>query len=124
MTDSLESLSKKGVSCKCFVNCARWESSLLLGTYFISVESMPGKYRKSLFLILRIMFRIEHIFPQTRPCCMQPIFLQLDVRFLCDSNNWNINGTPNLGTVKQMLRILSQLASDNVLVQPGVDFFT
>jgi len=41
------------------------------------------------------------------------------VRFLDDSNNleceWNA-----IKTVRQMLRVLSQLASDNVLAQPSV----
>jgi len=31
------------------------------------------------------------------------VFPQLGVRFLADSNSWNVNGTPNLGTVRQML---------------------
>jgi len=34
---------------------------------------------------------------------------QLDVRFLADSNNWNVNATPNLRTVRQMLRALSNV---------------
>ena len=42
--------------------------------------------------------------------------------FLVDSNSWNVNGTPNLRTVRQMLRVLSQQASDNVLEQPSVLF--
>jgi len=46
---------------------------------------------------------------------------QLGVRFLADSNVWNANGTPNLRTVKQMLTVLNQPASD-VLAQPGVLF--
>jgi len=29
---------------------------------------------------------------------------QLGVRFLADSNNWNVNGTPNLRSVRQMLK--------------------
>jgi len=30
---------------------------------------------------------------------------QLGVRFLADSNSWNVKGTPNLRTVRQMLRV-------------------
>jgi len=29
---------------------------------------------------------------------------QIGLRFLADSNNWNVNGTRNLRTVRQMLR--------------------
>jgi len=43
---------------------------------------------------------------------------QLGVRFLADNNSWNENGTPNLITVGQMLRALSQLASDDIFAQP------
>jgi len=53
---------------------------------------------------------------------MQHIFPQLGVRFLADSNSWDVNGTPNLRTVRQMLWALSQLASGNVLAQPCVLF--
>jgi len=45
---------------------------------------------------------------------------QQSMRFLANSSSWNVNG--NLRTVKQMLRILSQLASDNVIAQPSVYF--
>ena len=45
---------------------------------------------------------------------------QLSVRFLIDSNNWNLKATPNLRTVKQMPRQPSQLASDSVLADRGV----
>jgi len=41
--------------------------------------------------------------------------LQLGMRFLADSNSWNVNGTPNFRTMRQMLSVPSQLASDNVL---------
>jgi len=34
---------------------------------------------------------------------------QLGVRFLDDSNSWNVNGTSNLRPVRQMLKVLSQL---------------
>jgi len=44
---------------------------------------------------------------------------QLGVKFLADSNRWNVNGMLNLRTVKQMLSVLSQLASENVLAQPS-----
>jgi len=29
---------------------------------------------------------------------------QVGVRFLADSNSWNVNGTPNFRTVRQMLK--------------------
>jgi len=45
---------------------------------------------------------------------------QLGVTILADSNSWNMNGTPNLKTMRQMLRVLRQLVSDNVLVQPSL----
>jgi len=32
------------------------------------------------------------------------------VRFYVDSNSWNVNGTPIITSVRQMLRELSQLA--------------
>jgi len=49
---------------------------------------------------------------------------QLGVRFLADSNSWNGNRTANLRTVRWMLKNItpSQLASDNVLVQPSARF--
>ena len=46
----------------------------------------------------------------------------LGVTFLADYNSWNVNATLNFRTVRQMLRLLSQLASDNVLAQPSVRF--
>jgi len=46
---------------------------------------------------------------------------QLGVRFLAESNSWIANRTPpTLITVRPMLRVLSQLASDNVLAQPNL----
>ena len=47
---------------------------------------------------------------------------QLGMRFLPDSNSWNVNGTPNLRTVKQMLTVLGQMTSDNVFTQLSVLF--
>jgi len=38
----------------------------------------------------------------------------LRVRYLADSNSWNVNGTPNLSTVRQLLRAPMQLISDDV----------
>jgi len=49
---------------------------------------------------------------------------QLGVRFLADSNSLKVSGTSNLRTVRQMLNVLSQLASDHVLAQPSVLFFS
>jgi len=49
---------------------------------------------------------------------MLQICPQLGVRFLVDSNGWNVNGTPNPRAVKHMLRVLSRLVSDSVLAQP------
>jgi len=66
------------------------------GPNFISVASLLGKYRKSVFLLLRMVFGIEHIFPYS----MLLIYPQPDVRFLSDHNSWSVNGTPNLRTVK------------------------
>jgi len=60
---------------------------------------MPGKYEKLVILIFMIVFRIEDILPYS----MWHICPQLGMRFLADSNSWNVNGTPNLRTVKQML---------------------
>jgi len=42
---------------------------------------------------------------------------QLGVRFLSDSNSWIVNRTQKLRTMRQMLRALSQQASDYVLAQ-------
>jgi len=42
--------------------------------------------------------------------------------YATESNKWNVNRTPNLKTVGKMLKVLSQVASDNVLVQPSVLF--
>jgi len=53
---------------------------------------------------------------------MLPIFPQLNFRFLADSNSWNVNGTSNLKTVRHMLRLLSQVASDKILAQPSMLF--
>jgi len=43
------------------------------------------------------------------------------VWFLADSNSWNKNGTPNLRTVRQMLRN-TEPDSDNVRTQLSVLF--
>jgi len=45
---------------------------------------------------------------------------QLGLRLLADSNSWNVNGKPQ--NWDRSLRILSHLASDNVLAQPSVHF--
>jgi len=50
-------LGKKGILFKCFVSCTLWESSMLQGTYFILVASMPQEYRKYSFLILSVWIR-------------------------------------------------------------------
>jgi len=45
------------------------------------------------------------------------------VRFLADSNSWNVNGTSNLRIVRQNLRALSESAYfDNVFAQSGALF--
>jgi len=42
---------------------------------------------------------------------------QLDVRFLADSNSWNMNGMPNVRAVRQMLRSTApELSFGNILV--------
>jgi len=62
---------------------------MLQGTYFILVDSMPCKYRRTGLLILRMVFAIEHILPYS----MLHVYPQLGVRFLADSNSWNVSGT-------------------------------
>jgi len=47
---------------------------------------------------------------------------QLGLRFLADSNSWNVNEMANLRTVRQMLQNVSQLASNNVLSQCSIFF--
>jgi len=48
---------------------------------------------------------------------------QLSLKFLADSNSWNVNGTPIFGTVRQLLKnIERELSSDKVLAQPSVLF--
>jgi len=42
-------LAKEDVSFMCFINCTLRESSKLQGTYLVSVESMPGKYKSFYF---------------------------------------------------------------------------
>ena len=43
--------------------------------------------------------------------------LQLDVRFLADSNSRNVNGTPNVRAVRQLLRSTApELSFGNILV--------
>jgi len=72
---------------------------------------------------ISIFIRIN-TFCQTVYCTVYCICHQLGVRFLADSNSWNVNGTPpHTRAVKQMLRVLSQLASDHVLAQPLHSFF-
>jgi len=44
------------------------------------------------------------------------------VRLFADSNSWIVNRTPNLRTVRLVLRVVSQLAFGNVLAQPSVLF--
>jgi len=79
---------------------------MLQGTWFILVESMPDKYRKS------CVFNVSSVWMTTSchtVCCMLHIHPQQRVRFLVDSNSWNVNGLPYLRTVRQMLKILRQL---------------
>jgi len=46
---------------------------------------------------------------------------QLDVRFLADSNSWNVNGTPNVRAVRQVLRSTApELSFGNILVARAV----
>ena len=46
---------------------------------------------------------------------------QLDVRFLTDSNSWNVNGTPNVRAVRQILRSTApELSFGNILVARAV----
>ena len=47
---------------------------------------------------------------------------QLGLRYLSDSNSWNVNGTTNLELWGGCSRVLSQLDSDNVFVQLSVLF--
>jgi len=48
---------------------------------------------------------------------------QLGLKFLTDSNSWNVNGTPIFGTVRQTLKNTTrELSSDKVLAQPSVLF--
>jgi len=42
---------------------------------------------------------------------------RLSFRFVADTNRWIVNGT-----VRQMLKVLGQLVSDNVLAQPNLLF--
>jgi len=51
VADSLVSLGKKDISVTC-LSCTLWESSMLQVTHFISIESMAGKYRETVVLIL------------------------------------------------------------------------
>jgi len=48
-------------------------------------------------------------------CCMLQKCPHLCLSFLADSNSWNVNGTLNLRTLRQMLKVMSQTASDKVL---------
>jgi len=107
MTNSKVSAGKD-ISLTYFISCTLLESSVLQCTYFILVQyrrscrhsdaacityaTMPGKYEKAVFLILRTMFRIVHILPYS----MWDMCPQLGVRFLADSNSWNVNETPNI----------------------------
>ena len=59
---------------------------------------------------------------QILPYGMLHLCPQLGMRFLADSNSWNVNGTPNLRTVRQMLTVLGQTTSDNVFTQLSVLF--
>jgi len=82
---------------------------MLQGNYFILVESLPGKYRKAVLSSVWMDTFCQTVW------CMLPLCHQ-------DSNGWKVNGTPNLRTVRQILRVLSQVASDNVLAQPSIIF--
>jgi len=46
--------AKEGITFKCFINCTLTEFSILQGTYFMLIESMPSKQPKEklLFSIL------------------------------------------------------------------------
>jgi len=49
---------------------------------------------------------------------------QLGLRFLADSNSWNVNVTPNVRTVRHILRVLSQLASLTMFLHILAYFFS
>jgi len=89
--------------------------------YFILVESIPGKYRKAVFLILSTVFGWTNlaIINLLHVAYVSPA---VGVGFFVDSNGWNVNGTPNLRSMRQMLRVLRYLASENVLTQPSALF--
>jgi len=106
VTDLLEGLIKRVISFMCFINCTLWESSMLVGTWLTLLQSMLGKYRTAAFSIL------SSVWMNTLPHSLSQIacVYTVGVRFYVDSNSWNVNGTPNITTVRQMLRVLSQLA--------------
>jgi len=119
----------------CFIIWTPGKSSALRGTYFILVESMPGKYRKSFVFNFKYsswMITVCHTVFCMLPICaveqmvwdiiwymphiLYHIYVfregssfrspQLGLRYLSDSNSWNVN--ENLKTVKQMLKITEQ----------------
>jgi len=49
-------LGKINVSVTFFINWTLWESKMLQATCFILVESMPSKYTKAVFSIVRTVF--------------------------------------------------------------------
>jgi len=126
---------------------------MLQGTYFILVESMPGKFRK--YFVFNFNYSVWMNTFCHNVCCIYVQWLwdlrrwhshninimihatytssekeaalglsQLGVSFLADSNSWNVNGTTNLSLWGRCSRVLSQLASDNVLAQPNALFIS
>jgi len=55
----------------------------------LHIEFLPGKYRKA---VSRPVFRIEHILSL---CCTLRIWPQLCVRFLANTDSWNVMGLQN-----------------------------
>jgi len=66
---------------------------MLQGTCQASSENI-------LFYILRMVFEIEE---RILPHSMLYICPQTGVKFLADSNRWNVNATPNLRNGRRML---------------------
>jgi len=64
-----------------FIKCALWESSMLQGTYLVFSGNVCSRQYRKVLLCLD-----ENVLPYS----MLHVCSQIGVRFLVDSNSWNV----------------------------------
>ena len=114
--------AKKAFHVRALLNCKLQESSMLQGTYFLSlsVESIQGKYKVCVFTFKDGVWNWTHF-------TMQYVACMSSVR--CEDHCWQQQMSCKWNTKPQNCesnahRVLIQLASGNVLAKPSVRFFS